>query len=621
MPLFRFRLVTSAATSLNASRHFLCPFPGRTSHYRMNDELTNESLMKTALKVHLLIQTFLGIVASAQAQSTAFTYHGVLSFNRTAVTGLYDMQFALFGVEAGGAAVAGPLPKNAVPVTNGIFTTRLDFMNGVFTGPPRWIEISVRAAGNGNFQTLSPRQELTSSPYSIRSLTAADVANGSVVKSLNTLKDNVTLVEGQNVRIIPEGNTLRISSTGTGGPWSLNGANAYYNAGNVGIGTDNPQTTLDIRSPQHALTMTAFGPDVTFRDTGNGNARNVIQSVGGDLNFFTENYLNGTSQFSFLKLANNGNVGIGSANPVSRLEIVGQDALSLIGYQPLLTFQDANAGYARSRIQGVNGDIGLTTEAYISSGGATPWAGLLILKNGSGNVGIGTTSPSSKLEILAQDGLAITGFQPFLTLRDTGAGNARGIIASGSGDLGFYPNSSIGGSPAVIIKNNSGNVGIGTGNPQAKLDVAGTVRTAVLTITGGADIAEPFKMSSEEIPKGSAVVIDALNPGHLKLSTEAYDTHVAGVVSGANGIKPGISLHQEGAIEGGENVALSGRVYVQADASFGAIKPGDLLTTSDTPGHAMKVSDHVKAQGAILGKAMSELSEGKGVVLVLVTLQ
>ena len=68
-------------------------------------------------------------------------------------------------------------------------------------------------------------------------------------------------------------------------------------------------------------------------------------------------------------------------------------------------------------------------------------------------------------------------------------------------------------------------------------------------------------------------------------------------------------------------MALSGRVYVLADASGGAIKPGDLLTTSTTPGHAMRVTDHNKAQGAILGKAMSALNDGKGMVLVLVTLQ
>ena len=74
-------------------------------------------------------------------------------------------------------------------------------------------------------------------------------------------------------------------------------------------------------------------------------------------------------------------------------------------------------------------------------------------------------------------------------------------------------------------------------------------------------------------------------------------------------------------MEGGKNVALSGRVYVQADSGNGSIRPGDLLTTSLTPGYAMKVTDHRKAQGAILGKAMTGLDHGKGMVLVLVTLQ
>ena len=148
-----------------------------------------------------------------------------------------------------------------------------------------------------------------------------------------------------------------------------------------------------------------------------------------------------------------------------------------------------------------------------------------------------------------------------------------------------------------------------------------TVEMAVLRITGGCDLAEPFQMSHKDIPSGAVVVIDEEHPGQLKMSEGAYDNRVAGIVSGANGVKAGITLHQEGLIDGGKNVALTGRVYVQADASACAIKPGDLLTTSDTPGHAMKVTDHAKAQGAILGKAMTGLKEGRGMVLVLVTLQ
>ncbi|MFZ0826635.1 MAG: hypothetical protein WAO02_04355 [Verrucomicrobiia bacterium] len=144
-----------------------------------------------------------------------------------------------------------------------------------------------------------------------------------------------------------------------------------------------------------------------------------------------------------------------------------------------------------------------------------------------------------------------------------------------------------------------------------------------ITIEGGADLAEPFKISkgNDEVPQGAVVVIDRQNPGRLKMSDQAYDTHVAGVVSGANGISPGIQMQQQGILDGGKNVALTGRVYVQADASNGAIEPGDLLTTSSMPGDAMKVTDHARAAGAILGKAMTGLSEGKGMVLVLVTLQ
>lgn len=78
---------------------------------------------------------------------------------------------------------------------------------------------------------------------------------------------------------------------------------------------------------------------------------------------------------------------------------------------------------------------------------------------------------------------------------------------------------------------------------------------------------------------------------------------------------------QTEALEGGRNVALSGRVYALVDATQAPVEPGDLLTTSDTPGHAMKASDPAKAQGAILGKAMGRLKEGCGLVLVLVSLQ
>ena len=151
----------------------------------------------------------------------------------------------------------------------------------------------------------------------------------------------------------------------------------------------------------------------------------------------------------------------------------------------------------------------------------------------------------------------------------------------------------------------------------------GRTRTKVLQITGGSDIAEPFEVRGEsEVVAGSVVSIDPEVPGGLRLAHSAYDETVVGVISGAGGIRPGLTLTQEGSIADGTwPVALSGRVYVRADARSGAIRPGDFLTTSPHEGYAMKASDVVRRQGAVIGKAMSALDEGTGLVLVLVNLQ
>lgn len=168
----------------------------------------------------------------------------------------------------------------------------------------------------------------------------------------------------------------------------------------------------------------------------------------------------------------------------------------------------------------------------------------------------------------------------------------------------------------MSIDRNTGNVGIGTFNAATKLDVDGAI-----TIRGGADIVETFESSCGVLEPGTVVVIDPNNPGELMCSATRFDTKVAGVVSGAGGVNPGILLGQDDMFTGDTKVAMTGRVYVKCSAENGPIVPGDRLTTATLEGYAMRVADGDKVDGAVLGKAMSRLEEGTGLVLVLVNLQ
>jgi hypothetical protein len=135
-----------------------------------------------------------------------------------------------------------------------------------------------------------------------------------------------------------------------------------------------------------------------------------------------------------------------------------------------------------------------------------------------------------------------------------------------------------------------------------------------------ADCAEDFDVSgAEEIEPGTVMVID--NGGGLKASDKAYDKRVAGVISGAEGYSPGIILDQRESQADRMPMALIGKVYCKVDARHSPIEVGDLMTTSSTPGHAMKATDPFKAFGAVLGKALHGLARGQGLLPILVSLQ
>jgi hypothetical protein len=109
--------------------------------------------------------------------------------------------------------------------------------------------------------------------------------------------------------------------------------------------------------------------------------------------------------------------------------------------------------------------------------------------------------------------------------------------------------------------------------------------------------------------------------GAVRASDHPYDTRVAGVVSGAGKFRPGIILGRGNPAPNRRPLALVGKVYCKVDAGYRSIGIGDLLTTSATPGHAMKVVDKTKAFGAVIGKALEALTEGTGLIPILVGLK
>ena len=174
-----------------------------------------------------------------------FNYNGRLQDSQSGsgpggASGRYDFCFTLYPAPTGASPTGSAFTNSSVAVSNGLFATQVDFGTNVFDGTAYWMEVGVRTNGTNNaFTMLSPRQEVTATPYasyapsagtaatadgvasnavtgeSIQdaAITESKLAAGAVVKTLNGLKDHVTLAAGSNVTLNPVGNIIEISAT------------------------------------------------------------------------------------------------------------------------------------------------------------------------------------------------------------------------------------------------------------------------------------------------------------------------------------------------------------------------------------------------------------------------
>ncbi|RZI43379.1 hypothetical protein EGT07_10955 [Herbaspirillum sp. HC18] len=226
---------------------------------------------------------------------------------------------------------------------------------------------------------------------------------------------------------------------------------------------------------------------------------------------------------------------------------------------------------------------------------------------------------------------AVAGFQ--LNLRSTGAGvygehrggGPAGFFKSEQGE-GVHGETTSSKFAAVAgIQLNPRSPGAGVYGEHRGAGPAGFFKGNVVVtediILTNADCAEEFDFRPDAglLEPGTVSIVN--EDGFLCESERAYDKRVVGVVSGAGDYKPAIILDRQTSPNTRLPVALMGKVFCKADAQYGPIGFGDLLTPSPTRGHAMKADDPVQAFGAVIGKALRPLKEGQGLIPILIALQ
>ena len=426
---------------------------------------------------------------SAHAQGTAFTYQGRLNSGGSPADGSYDLTFSLFATNASGVAIAGPVTNTAVAVSNGLFTTTVNFGNA-FAGASNWLEIGVSTNGANAFLTLSPRQQVTPTPYAI---TAENVVGLTVQQNTN---GSPNVIEGSSVNYVSNsvygatiagGGTANFSNSvtadfGTVGGGGANTASGWAStvgggAGNIASSPDGSATVgggyYNTASGDSATVgggdaNTASGDSATVGGgAGNTDGSPYASIGGGGYNFIGTNSNSGTISGGFAnQIADNthdsaiggGSYGsIGSNSFASTLaggshNSIGSNAsVAAIGGGTNNTASGIGATVAGGANNTAAGSFSFAAgqQAQALYVGDFVWAdsqnatfastaiNQFLIRAGNG-VGIGTTSPQAALHVRGADGAQF--------ILQNSADNSFWYFSDDVNDnLVFQPNTGVGG--------------------------------------------------------------------------------------------------------------------------------------------------------------------------------
>lgn len=595
---------------------------------------------------------------------SGFSYQGQLVKDGVSYTGVCDFRFSLWDAPTGGVQVGLESNAAGVTVSNGLFMTLVnasgEFGANAFNGDARWLKVEVQCSGDSNFTALDPPQLLSAVPYAL-SLRPGAIITGAVPTTLsaytNDLSEWATGIYGQSLSNNYGVGVYGYANATDGYTYGVVGTSDSPNGrGIVGQATATTGPTygvsgisdstegIGVRGWVSSLSGTTYGVFGRSDSTAGRGVRGWVSALSGTTYgvYGVSDSTGGRGVGGFATALSGSTYGVYGGSDSSQGVGVRGNVYSSTGttYGVYGTVDSSEGtgvrGYATSTtgvtygVQGLSDSTeGRGVRGWVSSTSGTTYGvvGLSFSTDGTGVYGHVDTDTGVTYGVLGRV-QSIDGYAGFF---DNPAGTGL-FVTNNSPYTNTYMGND-GNGPVLTLRNGgTGDSGDGGGyfiqavnstqdDNQFSVTSDGTVYADGTFTSPAADLAE-MMVAAPGLEAGEVLVIGP--DGILQRSTEVCQTSLAGVYSTQPAFLGGAA--ESGTNPGEVPLTITGVAPVKVSAENGPIQPGDVLTTSLTPGHAMK-ADPLSLDGAsfyppgcLLGKALEELDQGTGLILVLLVL-